>query len=576
MGEVSDLIGRTIAGRFVIEHHIGGGAMGEVFRARHVTLDSVVALKIMRPDIAKDEMYQKRFYREAKAASRLEHANSVRVLDFGKEPDGLLYLAMEYLSGRDLLGLIREQWPIADERVVDILSQTLSAVAGAHAMGIVHRDLKPENIMIDSQDDDDGKPRDVVKVCDFGIAKTTDQRALGKDTTGKALTTGGMLIGTPEYMSPEQARGDPLDARSDLYSVGVVLYQLLTGRVPFTAENAIGIALKQITDEPDAPEKRRPGVNPRLSAICMRAMMKNRDERYQTAKEMRADLRAVFGYRSHAVSTSDDSSGSGMIALRSDPEMQNAPTISAADGIASKRTITSDGTEISIPVTSTRRAVAGVLAVIAVIAAIVVVFVMSSRSTTSGGGEAPAESASTSASASATPSVTVVATTNATPSASARSVDRSRAVPTSMTRTSSTSPATAATSSASAAPSATAAPPATASGPPYNPAAANVALLGLTTERVAKDAVRAKMVSLAPRLTECYQMSLRMLGAPVAGSAEIHVSIDPAGKWQAFVNAPKHPEFARCAQAIVGAQSVPSSAVESGGGNATQWLALNP
>jgi serine/threonine protein kinase len=564
MGEVADLIGRTIAGRFVIEHHIGGGAMGEVFRARHVTLDSVVAVKIMRSDIAKEPMYKERFYREAKAASRLEHANSVRVLDFGQEPDGLLYLAMEFLSGRDLLTVIRENWPIGDERIVDILAQTLSAVSGAHALGIVHRDLKPENIMIATSTDDDGKPRDVVKVCDFGIAKTTDKRAFTTENDGKALTSSGMLIGTPEYMSPEQARGDPLDARSDLYSIGVVLYQMLTGRVPFTAENALGIVLKQVTDEPAPPEKHRPGVNPRLSAICLRALRKDREARYQSAREMRADLRAVFGYRSPIVSSSDDSSAQ---IVMPPADAHSAPTI-AAD-VPMKRTMTSDGTEITIPVTSTRRTLAGLVALVAVGAVVVIGgLMMSKRETKSGGDPPPEVSVSASAAASAVASASVNPPT-LVPLSTTTSVSTA---PRGTTRPTSTTKATATTSATVVA----SAPPPEQPAPSYNPSAANVVLRGLTTERVAKAPISAMMAGVVPRLTECYQLELRTLGKPVGGSAQIQMSFDGSGKMQPLVMAQDHPQFARCAQGVLGGLRAPPNAVEPEGGTATQWLGLNP
>ncbi|HSO40996.1 MAG TPA: serine/threonine-protein kinase, partial [Labilithrix sp.] len=296
MSETVNLLGRVVAGKFKIEAPIGAGAMGEVYRARHTVLDTVIALKIMRPDIAKDAMFKERFYREAKAASRLDHANSVRVLDYGVEPDGLVYIAMEFLHGRDLLSVLRDEWPLPDTRIADILVQVLAAVSVAHELGIIHRDLKPENIMISvAADDDDQRPYHV-KVCDFGIAKLSDPRAFQTENSARALTSSGTLIGTPEYMSPEQARGDALDARSDIYSVGIILYQLLVGRVPFSAENALGVVLKQVTDEPVPPSKVRPGVNARLEAICLRALKKSRDDRYQTAREMRRDLREVFGY----------------------------------------------------------------------------------------------------------------------------------------------------------------------------------------------------------------------------------------------------------------------------------------
>src|SRR5579883_300030 len=225
------LIGRTIAAKFVVEGLIGSGAMGAVFRARQIALDKVVAIKVLHGEHADDQTFAARFQREAKAASRLNHPNSMQVIDFGVEPDGLMYIAMEYLAGRSLHEVIKSEWPLPPARIADILMQTLAAIAVAHDLGIVHRDLKPENIMVLPGTDDDGRPKDVVKVCDFGIAKITDSRAYksGEERDSAApVTTAGFLVGTPEYMSPEQCRGEKLDTRSDIYSVGVILYQLLT------------------------------------------------------------------------------------------------------------------------------------------------------------------------------------------------------------------------------------------------------------------------------------------------------------------------------------------------------------
>jgi len=290
------LIGRKIAGKFAVEAFIGSGAMGAVYRARQIALDKVVALKLLHRELARDATFPARFMREAKAASRIDHPNSMRVVDFGEEADGTLYMAMEFLDGRDLFQVIQTEWPLPSPRMADLLMQTLAALAVAHDMGVVHRDLKPENIMVLTGTDDEGHTKDLVKVCDFGIAKiieertepTTDQREQGK------LTTHGLVVGTPEYMSPEQGRGEQLDARADLYSVGVILYQLLTSTVPFEANSALGVVLKHVTDEALAPSQRIANVDKKLEAICLKAMRKAREERYQSAREMRADLRAFL------------------------------------------------------------------------------------------------------------------------------------------------------------------------------------------------------------------------------------------------------------------------------------------
>ncbi|HEY8088714.1 MAG TPA: serine/threonine-protein kinase, partial [Polyangiaceae bacterium] len=223
------LVGRTIAGKFLVQDVLGAGAMGAVYRARQVALDKTVAIKVLHGEHADDPAFAARFQREAKAASRMNHPNSMQVIDFGQEPDGLLYIAMEYLDGRSLHRVLREDPRLRPARMGDIVMQTLAALAAAHDMGVVHRDLKPENIMVLLGADDDGRARDIVKVCDFGIAKITDSRAYkgtGDRDSNAPVTTAGFLVGTPEYMSPEQGRGDKLDARSDIYSMGVVLFEL--------------------------------------------------------------------------------------------------------------------------------------------------------------------------------------------------------------------------------------------------------------------------------------------------------------------------------------------------------------
>ncbi len=610
MSEVGALLGRVVAGKFKIEEHVGSGAMGEVFRARHVILDTVVALKIMRSDIAKDAMFKERFYREAKAASRLEHPNSVRVIDFGVEPDGLVYLAMEFLHGRDLLSVLREEWPLPDDRIVDILVQTLSAVAVAHQLGIVHRDLKPENIMVSVGAEEDGAQQYQVKVCDFGIAKLNDPRGFQTDG-GKALTTSGTLIGTPEYMSPEQSRGDPLDARSDLYSLGIILYQLLVGRVPFAAENALGVVLKQVTDAPVPPSKVRPGVNPRLEAICMRALLKPREERYQTAKDMRRDLRGVFGYRASGAIEESGRHLAARAGPTSDPDISGAATLILADvatapteqmpasdtqpDFAAKQT--SDGTELTVGTPPKRRRLGALIAVAALATGALIASVIFFRTRV----DTPKEKATANATASTTASAGPVAVGSTSPpeseslpplaGSSAPSVvspvagkhgvvtsGKHVAAPSTKGATAAVAPGGAPPPASAGGASSAAAPP-TAGGAAYNPAGAHVSLGHLTCMRVKDDVIARKMSEILPRLSECYRNELMMLGAPVGGSAEIHLSIDDKGNVTPFVNSAKHPGFQRCAASTLVGQRVPVSALvgdTSQGATVTQSLSLQP
>jgi len=325
--EPDPLIGRTIAGKFKIERRLGAGAMGAVYRAQQTALERPVAIKVMHGGFAADENYAARFHREAKAASRLDHPNLIRVHDYGEEPDGLLYIAMEFLDCRDLFTILAEDWPLPQERVVDLLSQILSGLAEAHRAGVMHRDLKPENIMVLRRKAEDGEPIDVVKVCDFGIAKFTDvsedAKALGTSEPRK-LTTAGLVIGTPEYMSPEQARGETYDARSDVYAVGVILYELLTRRLPFEGKTSIEVVFKAMYEEPRKLDASGPTTAPALDSICLKAMSKSPEDRYQSAREMRAALQATRG-TPRADSASSSSPGPSLPERAGPVEVIGAP-----------------------------------------------------------------------------------------------------------------------------------------------------------------------------------------------------------------------------------------------------------
>jgi serine/threonine-protein kinase len=282
---VESHIGHTVAKKFRIEKLIGEGGMGKVYQARILALDKPVALKVLRRSLVAEPRTVARFRREAQAASRLSHPNSINVLDFGETDSGAHYIAMEWVDGKDLHEVLTTDWPLTEARVVRFVSQVLSALSDAHAAGIIHRDLKPENIMVQQLRDEP----DFVKVLDFGIAKIVDP--LAEDGP---LTRAGFVCGTPEYMSPEQARGGDLDARSDLYSVGVLLYQLTTGLLPFVDPSGAVVAAKQLTEPPIPPSRRRPGIqiSARMERLVLKALSKDPAARPQTAEAFKAELLA--------------------------------------------------------------------------------------------------------------------------------------------------------------------------------------------------------------------------------------------------------------------------------------------
>ena len=296
-GDGDPLVGKVVAHKYAVEQCIGEGGMGRVYRARQLVLDKRVVLKVLHQELLSDARTVARFQREARAASRLNHPNSINILDFGVAEDGELFIAMEYVDGHDLHHLLTHEWPLSEPRIIRIVSQVLSALADAHGAGVIHRDLKPENVMVEPRR---GGESDVVKVLDFGIAKIVDTAE-----AGPALTRAGFVCGTPEYMSPEQAKGAPLDARSDLYSVGVLLFQLVTRRLPFEADTAVGFATKHLTEPPPPPSRLRPGgCSTELEHLILQALSKDPKARPQTAEDFLDALNGLpAGQSSHDART---------------------------------------------------------------------------------------------------------------------------------------------------------------------------------------------------------------------------------------------------------------------------------
>jgi eukaryotic-like serine/threonine-protein kinase len=275
---------RLLGGRYELDGVVGRGGMAEVYRARDIRLDRVVAVKTLREDLARDQTFQARFRREAQSAASLNNPSIVAVYDTGEDTDGsshIPYIVMEYVDGRTLRDLLRDDRRLLPERAVEITDGVLRALDYSHRNGIVHRDIKPGNVMLTRSGQ--------VKVMDFGIARAvSDAQA--------TMTQTAQVIGTAQYLSPEQARGERVDARSDLYSTGCLLYELLTGRPPFLGDSPVAIAYQHVRENPVPPSRLDPEVPPWADAIVLRAMAKDPRDRYQSAAEMRADIqRALSG-----------------------------------------------------------------------------------------------------------------------------------------------------------------------------------------------------------------------------------------------------------------------------------------
>jgi tRNA A-37 threonylcarbamoyl transferase component Bud32 len=274
MDEIPETPGpRVFSGRYELNHLIARGGMAEVYRAHDRLLDRPVALKVLFPELSVDRSFVERFRREAQAAANLSHPNIVPVFDWG-EDSGTYFIVMEFVDGRPLSSILKTAGPLAADRTAEIAAPVAAALGYAHKHGVVHRDVKPGNVLIT----DDGQ----VKVTDFGIARAVN--------TEESLTQTGAVMGTATYFSPEQAEGMGVDARTDIYSLGVVLFEMVTGRPPFLGDTPVAVASKHVRDHPPLPRELNPSIPPTFEAIILKAMDKNPDNRYATSEELRADL----------------------------------------------------------------------------------------------------------------------------------------------------------------------------------------------------------------------------------------------------------------------------------------------
>ena len=294
------LLGQILADKYRIEERLSEGGMGTVYRGTHVLMDKTVAVKVLRPSLAADEKIVARFSREARAASKISHPHALSVTDFGESENGVVFLVMEYLNGKTLKEIIRQEGPMPLSRAVEILRQVGGALDAAHGEGVVHRDLKSDNIMLLSS-----SGTDYAKVLDFGIAKIKEPE--GEYNPG--LTAPDLVIGTPQYMSPEQCSQSPdIDARSDIYSLGVILYEMLVGHVPFTGGSPTAIMLKHLQQPAPSVLAERGDVPEAVGRVVARALEKRPEDRYETVGELVEDFTIAAGMEPAGVSSSASSS----------------------------------------------------------------------------------------------------------------------------------------------------------------------------------------------------------------------------------------------------------------------------
>lgn len=285
---IDPVIGRCLGGKLVVEERIGAGALGVVYRAKHVLLPQPVAVKVLHTQYQEDAEFRSRFLAEAQAASVLDHPCLVRVIDFGEQWGGFMWLAMELLEGRSLAEVLAEEGRLPLERAIDIMLDICAGLAHAHARGIVHGDVKPSNVMLVSRADDEGNVTERAKVCDFGVAR-------GGMYGGEMESGARPALGTPVYMSPEQCLGEGLDARSDVYSCGVLFYELVTGEAPFTGSEMQTVLRQHVLASPELPTSKCDGIDARVDAIVTQALAKDPNDRFASMRDFRVALRELSG-----------------------------------------------------------------------------------------------------------------------------------------------------------------------------------------------------------------------------------------------------------------------------------------
>ena len=367
-------LGRVVDGRYRVREVIGRGGMGVVYRVEHLRMGKVAAMKVLHHDLAGDPDIVDRFEREAAAVSKLHHPHTVQVFDFGTY-QGALYLLMEYVRGLDLGRILRRDGPIPWPRCAPLLAQICGALQEAHELGIVHRDLKPENVLSTRTT----RGHDYAKVLDFGLAKLERRGVPSAETARNAM------VGTPYFMAPEQIRGDEVDARTDLYSFGALMFELLTGEHLYSGSTAVGVLTKHLTAEPDAPSMRAPklGIPPAVDHLCRKALARDPADRWQSAGELAEAIEEIYAETVHDITGAGSRSGARALAggrLVPEPDDSGAPAVAASEPERHLRSVPAAGAS-DVPIaappaepTANRAVVvvaAGVAALLAVLAIVV-------------------------------------------------------------------------------------------------------------------------------------------------------------------------------------------------------------